>query len=165
MSDTADNDERLRSGKARDAFRTISEVADDLDLPQHVLRFWESKFSQIRPLKRGGNRRYYRPDDIVLLRAIRHLLHAEGYTIRGVQKLFKEQGVKITIAQALGDPTEQIGTPPPVNIDSLVHEKAAQDDREELNVVDEPSSSDTSLSKKGLMDVLDELKAIHAMLD
>ena len=77
-----------------DAFRTISEVADDLDLPQHVLRFWETRFTQIKPLKRGGGRRYYRPDDVELLRAIRHLLYGEGYTIRGVQRILKEQGVK-----------------------------------------------------------------------
>jgi DNA-binding transcriptional MerR regulator len=78
--------------KAPDAFRTISEVAEDLDLPQHVLRFWESRFPQIRPMKRGGGRRYYRPDDIDLLRGIRHLLYSEGYTIRGVQRILREQG-------------------------------------------------------------------------
>ncbi|HMA55864.1 MAG TPA: MerR family transcriptional regulator [Pseudolabrys sp.] len=80
--------------KAPDAFRTISEVADDLDLPQHVLRFWESRFHEIKPMKRGGGRRYYRPDDIDLLRGIRHLLYGEGYTIRGVQRILREQGSK-----------------------------------------------------------------------
>ncbi len=80
--------------KAPDAFRTISEVADDLDLPQHVLRFWETRFRDIKPLKRGGGRRYYRPDDIDLLRGIRHLLYGEGYTIRGVQRILREQGVR-----------------------------------------------------------------------
>lgn len=78
--------------KGPDAFRTISEVAEDLDLPQHVLRFWETRFPQIRPLKRGGGRRYYRPDDVELLRGIRHLLYGEGYTIRGVQRILKEEG-------------------------------------------------------------------------
>ncbi|HEX5472454.1 MAG TPA: MerR family transcriptional regulator [Lacipirellulaceae bacterium] len=78
--------------KAPDAFRTISEVADELDLPQHVLRFWESRFREIKPMKRGGGRRYYRPDDIDLLRGIRHLLYGEGYTIRGVQRILREQG-------------------------------------------------------------------------
>ena len=73
--------------KAPDAFRTISEVAEQLDVPQHVLRFWESRFREIRPMKRGGGRRYYRPDDLDLLRGIRHLLYGEGYTIRGVQRL------------------------------------------------------------------------------
>ena len=80
--------------KGPDAFRTISEVADDLDLPQHVLRFWETRFAQIKPMKRGGGRRYYRPDDVDLLRGIRHLLYGEGYTIRGVQRLLREGGLK-----------------------------------------------------------------------
>ncbi len=80
--------------KAPDAFRTISEVAEDLDLPQHVLRFWETRFPQIKPMKRGGGRRYYRPDDVDLLRGIRHLLYGEGYTIRGVQRILKDHGVK-----------------------------------------------------------------------
>lgn len=83
--------------KSPDAFRTISEVAEDLDLPQHVLRFWETRFSQIRPLKRGGGRRYYRPDDIDLLRGIRHLLYGEGYTIKGVQRILKEQGPRFVM--------------------------------------------------------------------
>jgi DNA-binding transcriptional MerR regulator len=80
--------------KDPDAFRTISEVADDLDVPQHVLRFWESRFRDIKPMKRGGGRRYYRPEDIHLLRGIRHLLYGEGYTIRGVQRILKEQGAR-----------------------------------------------------------------------
>jgi DNA-binding transcriptional MerR regulator len=78
--------------KAPDAFRTISEVADEIDVPQHVLRFWESRFAQIRPMKRGGGRRYYRPDDIDLLRGVRHLLYGEGYTIRGVQRILRDEG-------------------------------------------------------------------------
>jgi DNA-binding transcriptional MerR regulator len=80
--------------KSPDAFRTISEVATELDVPQHVLRFWESKFNQIRPLKRGGGRRYYRPEDVDLLRGVRALLYNDGYTIKGVQKVFREQGVR-----------------------------------------------------------------------
>jgi DNA-binding transcriptional MerR regulator len=79
--------------KAPDAFRTISEVADDLDIPQHVLRFWETRFAQIKPMKRSGGRRYYRPDDVDLLRGIRRLLYGEGYTIRGVQRILKEHGI------------------------------------------------------------------------
>ncbi len=82
------------SSKADGAYRTISEVAHELELPQHVLRFWESRFGQIRPLKRGGGRRYYRPEDIALLKGIQHLLYSEGYTIKGVQKLLKAQGAK-----------------------------------------------------------------------
>jgi DNA-binding transcriptional MerR regulator len=78
--------------KAPGAFRTISEVADEIDVPQHVLRFWESRFAQIRPMKRGGGRRFYRPEDVDLLRGVRHLLYGEGYTIRGVQRILREQG-------------------------------------------------------------------------
>lgn len=80
--------------KGPEAFRTISEAADELHVPQHVLRFWETKFSQIRPLKRGGGRRYYRPEDVELLRAIRALLYGDGYTIKGVQKLLRDGGLK-----------------------------------------------------------------------
>lgn len=89
--------------KSPDAFRTISEVADDLDLPQHVLRFWETRFPQIKPLKRGGGRRYYRPEDVDLLKGIRHLLYDHGYTIKGVQKLLKTNGNKFVMAVASGD--------------------------------------------------------------
>jgi DNA-binding transcriptional MerR regulator len=80
--------------KAPDAFRTISEVADDLDVPQHVLRFWETRFAQIKPMKRSGGRRYYRREDVELLRGIRQLLYGQGYTIRGVQRILREQGIK-----------------------------------------------------------------------
>lgn len=84
--------------KSPDAFRTISEAAEELDLPQHVLRFWETRFSHIKPLKRGGGRRYYRPDDVLLLKGIRHLLYDEGFTIKGVQRILKDQGVRRVIA-------------------------------------------------------------------
>ncbi|MGB7974802.1 MAG: MerR family transcriptional regulator [Roseiarcus sp.] len=87
--------------KSPEAYRTIREVADSLDLPQHVLRFWETRFPQIRPLKRAGGRRYYRPEDIERLRVIKRLLYDEGYTIKGVQKLFKEQGVQVLSNVAL----------------------------------------------------------------
>lgn len=79
--------------KAADAFRTISEVADDLDVPKHVLRFWEGKFPQLRPMKRGGGRRFYRPEDVDLLKGIRHLLYEQGYTIKGVQKVIRDNGL------------------------------------------------------------------------
>lgn len=94
MSDDGELPLVRRSGKSDSAFRTISEVADELDVPQHVLRFWESKFPQVKPLKRGGGRRYYRPEDVALLRRIRDLLYSEGYTIKGVQKLLREGGAK-----------------------------------------------------------------------
>ncbi|HEY0912200.1 MAG TPA: MerR family transcriptional regulator [Bradyrhizobium sp.] len=91
--------------KAPDAFRTISEVADDLDIPQHVLRFWETRFTQIKPMKRSGGRRYYRPDDVDLLRGIRRLLYGEGYTIRGVQRILKEHGIKSVQGLIDGSPS------------------------------------------------------------
>lgn len=87
--------------KSADAFRTISEVADDLKLPQHVLRFWETRFPQVKPLKRGGNRRFYRPDDVELLRAIKVLLYGDGFTIKGVQRILKERGPRVVAALAL----------------------------------------------------------------
>jgi DNA-binding transcriptional MerR regulator len=89
--------------KSPDAFRTISEVADDLDLPQHVLRFWETRFSQIKPMKRGGGRRYYRPQDVELIKGIRHMLYDQGYTIKGVQKLLRDNGNQFVIAIGNGD--------------------------------------------------------------
>jgi DNA-binding transcriptional MerR regulator len=89
--------------KSPDAFRTISEVADDLDLPQHVLRFWETRFSQIKPMKRGGGRRYYRPQDVELIKGIRHMLYDQGYTIKGVQKLLRENGNQFLVAIGSGD--------------------------------------------------------------
>lgn len=89
--------------KSPDAFRTISEVADDLDLPQHVLRFWETRFSQIKPMKRGGGRRYYRPQDVELIKGIRFMLYDQGYTIKGVQKLLKENGIQFVVAIGAGD--------------------------------------------------------------
>jgi DNA-binding transcriptional MerR regulator len=90
-------------GKSADDFRTISEVAADLDVPQHVLRFWEGRFSQVRPVKRAGGRRYYRPDDVDLLRGIRALLYADGLTIKGVQKILRDQGVRYVTDIGRGD--------------------------------------------------------------
>ncbi len=89
--------------KSPDAFRTISEVAEDLDLPQHVLRFWETRFNQIKPMKRGGGRRYYRPQDVDLIKGIRHMLYDQGYTIKGVQKLLRENGNHFLVAIGNGD--------------------------------------------------------------
>jgi DNA-binding transcriptional MerR regulator len=100
-----------RNGKSASAFRTISEVAGELDVPPHVLRFWETKFVQIKPLKRGGGRRYYRPEDIELLRGIRELLYTEGYTIKGVQKLLREGGVKSLGPAGAATPVPPASTP------------------------------------------------------
>jgi DNA-binding transcriptional MerR regulator len=97
MTDSSTVGSARRPAKSAAAFRTISEVAAELDVPQHVLRFWESKFPQVKPLKRGGGRRYYRPEDVVLLRRIRQCLYQEGYTIKGVQRLLREGALKIAV--------------------------------------------------------------------
>jgi len=105
--------------KSPDAFRTISEAAEELDVPQHVLRFWETRFSQIKPMKRAGGRRYYRPADVELLKGIRGLLYREGYTIRGVQKILKEDGASYVAAVGRGEieprkrEGEMASAPPP----------------------------------------------------
>ncbi len=122
------NDGRNAPRKSPDAFRTISEVSDELNVPQHVLRFWESKFTQIRPLKRGGRRRYYRPEDVMLLRGIRRLLYEDGYTIKGVQKVLKERGVRAVADGAREDaeaPAAATPAPPPVTAAPAPAEDAA----------------------------------------
>ena len=94
--------------KSPDAFRTISEAAEELNLPQHVLRFWETRFSTIKPLKRGGGRRYYRPEDVLLLKGIRHLLYDQGFTIKGVQRILKDQGIRYVVGIGEGKPIEAL---------------------------------------------------------
>ena len=116
--------------KAPDAFRTISEVAEELEVPQHVLRFWETRFSQIKPMKRSGGRRYYRPDDVDLLRGIRRLLYGEGYTIRGVQRILKAHGIKSV--QSLTENAAVVFGP--IERGSSARARNADDDRaEEMN--------------------------------
>jgi len=141
-----------RSRKSDTAFRTISEVADALDVQQHVLRFWETKFSQVRPLKRGGGRRYYRPEDIALLQRIHHLLYTEGYTIKGVQKLLKEQGKKAVIEAAQ-----------PANIPS----DAVDDAQESREAQSEAKTAryGLSTSQRSLLEsTLDELKSLRSLV-
>ncbi len=104
--------------KSAQAFRTISEVADLLDLPAHVLRFWETRFTQIQPVKRGGGRRYYRPEDIDLLRGIQHLLYVQGMTIKGAQKVLKERGVKHV--SAIGQSVETTGAASQPSLSEIV---------------------------------------------
>lgn len=113
----------LRAAKSAEAFRTISEVAGELNVPQHVLRFWETKFSQVKPLKRGGGRRYYRPEDVELLRSIRVLLYNDGYTIKGVQKLLRDGGIK-----SVRNPQTEIGP-----------EQSAKERREAVFMVSPPA--------------------------
>lgn len=120
--------------KAPEAFRTISEVADELDLPQHVLRFWESRFREIKPMKRGGGRRYYRPDDIDLLRGIRHLLYGEGYTIRGVQRILRDQGIRfvqiVWQEGAAKPPHGARGEAEPAAAEEVAENEAAEEEEE-----------------------------------
>ena len=113
-----------RAAKSAEAFRTISEVAEELEVPQHVLRFWESRFPQVRPLKRAGGRRYYRPDDVALLRRIRQCLYEQGYTIKGVQKLLREGALKNAEAALAARPP---GAPPLIKPDA-----GDQDEAQEL---------------------------------
>ena len=113
LTDAGADDPEFRTQKSQAAFRTISEVADELDVAQHVLRFWESKFAQVRPLKRGGGRRYYRPEDIELLRQIRSLLYDEGYTIKGAQKLLRSRRTRIGTDETLSPATSATVLPRP----------------------------------------------------
>ena len=135
----ADEERHGAPAKSEHAFRTISEVSESLDVAQHVLRFWETKFTQIRPLKRGGRRRYYRPEDIVLLRGLRALLYEDGYTIRGVQKLLREGGVRVLQERAGGPPPDTApAAPEPAPAPERPAERAAGEDearRAELEAV------------------------------
>ncbi|HWW25663.1 MAG TPA: MerR family transcriptional regulator [Caulobacter sp.] len=133
--------------KGPNAFRTISEAADELGVPQHVLRFWETKFSFIRPMKRAGGRRFYRPQDIAVLSGVRALLHAEGYTIKGVQKLHREQGLTHVIAAGLGDNGS-------ASLDALA---VAADSSPHGDLADE--------ARDRLVTALDDLTAVKARLD
>ena len=129
-----------RGGKSPGAFRTISEVSNDLEVPPHVLRFWETKFPQIKPLKRGGGRRYYRPEDVALLRQIRQLLYNDGYTIKGVQRLLKEGALKNTA---------QLGVA-----------TAIEPDKQK-----QPQNSTTGLREKdALRSIVDELQSLRKIL-
>lgn len=118
--------------KSPDAFRTISEAAEELDLPQHVLRFWETRFSTIKPLKRGGGRRYYRPEDVLLLKGIRHLLYDQGFTIKGVQKILKDQGVRHVAAIGNGGSVDSL--PPPSTVDEQMEAATGLADGEDEDV-------------------------------
>jgi DNA-binding transcriptional MerR regulator len=125
--------------KGPEAFRTISEAADELNVPQHVLRFWETKFAFIRPMKRAGGRRFYRPADIAVLRGVRRLLHDDGYTIKGVQRLHREQGVRRLVAAGEGE-----GAAPPA---------------------DGHAAPVRAESRTGLLDALRDLEAAKSRLD
>lgn len=150
---------RLRAKKAPTAFRTISEVADELHIPQHVLRFWETKFPQIKPLKRGGGRRYYRPDDIQLLRRISDLLYIHGYTIKGVQRLLREGG---------GQLADDIPPAPPAERAAAEAEQATPPTLPGLEPSPAPAPSvpnEAPVLRAVLETVLRELIELRALLD
>jgi DNA-binding transcriptional MerR regulator len=157
MVNPAAPDETLddrRNGKSESAYRTISEVATELNLPQHVLRFWESKFKQISPLKRGGGRRYYRPQDVDLIKRIHHLLHTQGYTIKGVQKLLvKDRNLTGTAANA-----EQVIAPAPVQQELT---PIAQDTVNRIISNTTPKEIAISLKSTDLQMVLNRLKVLR----
>ena len=135
--------------KSPEAFRTISEVSKDLSLPQHVIRFWETKFVQIKPIKRGGGRRYYRPEDIELLRGIKYLLYNDGYTIRGVQKVIKENGAKKIILRPIQN-----------NDFTLVKDELKNTDQ----IENKPQSMLAESKRKKLMTVLNDLVELKKKL-
>jgi DNA-binding transcriptional MerR regulator len=146
-----------KGGKSAAAFRTISEVSSELDIPQHVLRFWETKFTQVKPMKRAGGRRYYRPEDVQLLSRIRDLLYSEGYTIRGVQKLLREKGPKGLLAEPEANPAppEVVAeAPPPV----------PEDTGPQGVLFPMPPAGMPAATKAVLREVLSELKEIRASL-
>jgi len=144
--------------KAPEAFRTISEVADELEVPKHVLRFWEAKFAQLKPMKRGGGRRYYRPEDVALLRGIRFLLYNDGYTIRGVQKILREQGPRSVMDyRCLAAEAEDDDPVPPREIPDLAAE-AAQGGRRGLQHPPRKMDGET------LCSLLEEIEACQKLL-
>lgn len=173
----APQDEASRTRqKAQGAFRTISEVADELDVQQHVLRFWETKFSQVKPLKRGGGRRYYRPEDVSLLKHIHYLLYSEGYTIKGAQKLLKGQGRNQIAAQVVAE--EQAAAAPAVAQQPRAQVEGRIDvSKGASNVVARVSTTQAATpqatakiynlsdrQRGALEDMLGELKALRALL-
>ena len=144
-----------RTRKSASAFRTISEVADGLEVQQHVLRFWETKFSQVRPLKRGGGRRYYRPEDVALLQSIHHLLYTEGYTIKGVQKLLKEQGKNSVV---------QNNAPAAVAAAAAASASSVSSDASVVAPTSAPSAEMSGRNKSMLEDVLSVLKGLKSYM-
>jgi DNA-binding transcriptional MerR regulator len=154
-----------RARKSPSAFRTISEVADELHIPQHVLRFWETRFPQVKPLKRGGGRRYYRPDDIALLRSISHLLYIQGYTIKGVQRLLREGGGALaedippaSEADRREDETGELDLAPPDLAPPAGH--LLQPGQAAPDLGGEPGETHRHV----LLDLLAELEALRALL-
>ena len=138
------------SSKSPEAFRTISEVSKDLSLPQHVLRFWETKFVQIKPIKRGGGRRYYRPEDVKLLKGIKSLLYNDGYTIRGVQKVIKENGTKKLLT---------------IQSENKVFTETGKDNIDQSEQQNYSQHSINDSKRKKLMNVLEDLVQLRKKLE
>ena len=149
--------------KSSDALRTISEVATDLDIPKHVLRFWESKFTQIRPMKRGGGRRYYRPADIELLKAIRHLLYGEGFTIRGVQQIFKRDGIDYVKSFAATGETKATSNLSPQTEDTP--SEKISNTHLKVSIKKLPKATLADPRQKVLLSILDEINECRKILD
>ena len=149
--------------KAPEAFRTISEVAEELAVPKHVLRFWEAKFAQLKPMKRGGGRRYYRPEDVALLRGIRFLLYSDGYTIRGVQKILREHGSRFVMDYRRM--TEDEGRDEALVIPREIPDIAAETARSAPATFSRaPSGEAVSLDVEELGALADEIEACHRIL-
>jgi DNA-binding transcriptional MerR regulator len=147
--------------KAPEAFRTISEVADELEVPKHVLRFWEAKFAHLKPMKRGGGRRYYRPEDVALLRGIRFLLYDDGYTIRGVQKILREHGPRFVMDQRrMADDDEQ-DEAAPHEIPDIAAEAAQSGS---TTLTRERGAERATLDPQKLGTLLDEIEACYRVL-
>jgi DNA-binding transcriptional MerR regulator len=149
--------------KAPEAFRTISEVADELEVPKHVLRFWEAKFAQLKPMKRGGGRRYYRPEDVALLRGIRFLLYNDGYTIRGVQKILREHGPRFVMdVRRMAEEDEQVDTmSEPHEIPDIAAEAAQSGG---ATIVRQPAHERAGLDPQKLGSLLAEIEACYRVL-
>ena len=152
--------------KAPEAFRTISEVAEELEVPKHVLRFWEAKFAHLKPMKRGGGRRYYRPEDVALLRGIRFLLYSDGFTIRGVQKILREHGPRFVMEyRRLGEGDEEEARDEPMVLPGEIPDVAAEAARSShAGPQGAQAGEDESVDVQKLEGLLEEIETCHRIL-
>ena len=152
--------------KAPEAFRTISEVAEELDVPKHVLRFWEAKFAHLKPMKRGGGRRYYRPEDVALLRGIRFLLYSDGFTIRGVQKILREHGPRFVMDyRRLGEGDDEEGRDDSLVLPREIPDIAAEAARStSATLAHDQAGEDESIDVQKLEGLLEEIETCQRIL-
>ncbi len=152
--------------KAPEAFRTISEVAEELEVPKHVLRFWEAKFAHLKPMKRGGGRRYYRPEDVALLRGIRFLLYSDGFTIRGVQKILREHGPRFVMDyRRLGEGDDQEESDESLVVPREIPDIAAEAARSTpATLARDQAGEDESIDVEKLEVLLEEIETCHRIL-